>query len=249
MNPSLLTCRSSRSTLALGTAALLASAILPAAASAQGTFSDTFANPASTTANWGNESGGWAASNGVYNSANRSGFNFSTVTAAGDTNYATFTFSYDLINAADGGCVFHADAGANNALALIVRPGQNDAYFISRSGGTFGSVLGPDTTLGAGAGSSLHVIVSGQGNNYTAIISTLANPTVPIDTLTLNGNATAANFVSGRVGLYEYGGGAAEQFDNFTATVPEPGTWAGGALLLGTAGISLRRRSRAPLAA
>ncbi len=92
-------------------------------------------------------------------------------------------------------------------------------------------------------GGGLHITLTGTGNNYTAVISTAANPTVPIDTVTINGNATAANYTSGYTGFYSYGTAPYDHYDNLS-TVPEPSTWAvmlGGGLLIGALQLSRRK--------
>ena len=120
-----------------------------------------------------------------------------------------------MSDASDAGFLLHGDSTADNALVFIVRPDDGDAYFVQRSQGGFGAVLGADTALNAPQGSSLHVAITGQGNNYTAVISTAADPAVAIDTVTLDGDPTAANYPMGGMGFYSYGFGAGlDQFGN-----------------------------------
>ena len=217
-----------------------------ASAHAQGAFSDTF-NTAGTDSSFTNAGGAWSSNGTTYGITTdaSNNFNFSVLTLAGDTNYANFQLSYDVPSAYDSGASFHTDSTAANGLTFIMRPDDGDAYFIGRSGGAFGAQLGTDSTLNATTGASLHVVLTGQGNNYTAVISTTANPGVPIDTVTLNGNATAATYTSGYVGLYSFGAGQGlDRFDNLSVA-PEPSTWAmlvAGTGLLGF--VTLRRRAR-----
>ncbi len=205
---------------------------------AQGAFSDNF-NTAGLDGNFTNVAGTWTAAGGIYGvTSNAQSYNFSMLTASGDTNYTNFTAAFDITSSYDGGFIFHSDSTASNALVFIVRPNVGDAYFILRSSDSFSTIVS-SSSLSVAAGSALHVVLTDTNNVCTANIYQPSNLTTPIDTVTTNAN----NYSSGYVGFYSYTSNA-NRFDNFAINVPEPSTW----MLLGAGvmglGVMVARRRR-----
>lgn len=216
--------------------------------------------------NFGNDTGGWAVNNptgtsGAYSSNRQNLFNFSTLTAPGFTSLSDVNFTFDLIDAADSGALLHSDAAGQNAVVVIVRPSVGDFYFIPRSSGGFGGVVGGTGSASlagrVAVGDDLRVTFSASGNTFTASVASLANPSVALQSIS-HTFAPGAVATSGRVGFYQYGNASvASSFDNLNVTAsvaaPEPGTLPlaaatlllGGAGLVGSAAASGRRRRTA----
>jgi hypothetical protein len=127
--------------------------------------------------------------------------------------------------------VLHSDATGANALAFVINARNPNAYFIQRQGNNFTAFLSvtplppPDKE-----GSNYHVAITAHGNTYKAVISLVSDPHAPVGTVSLEGNAAAAPYASGSLGVYEYGAtrnsdGSIRyltRFSNFSVTPSSP---------------------------
>lgn len=235
----------------------VAAAFQPAVANAQ--FTDNFNTVANgqNDPNFGNDTSGWSVSNptgsnGAYQNNQSQVFNFSTLTAPGYTSLTDCAVSFDLLSADDSGAVLHSDASAQNAFAVIIRPRQNDFYFIQRLNGNYDNANHISTTDlgGALSGGNYRVNVSVVGSTYSASVADLATPNTPFRTISYIDSSKLFPS-SGRFGFYQYGPVApVSRFDNLTVTntsvvvVPEASSMVliGGVLMV-CGGAVVRRRS------
>jgi hypothetical protein len=234
--------------------ALVSSAgILTGARPAQAQFTEDFSLVSSAN-NWSNSSGTWSVDGGNYGSALNSGgpqgnFGFTTLQAAGFTNLTSFTFSFDLLNAADSGAVVRSNADGSDSLVAIFRPSSSDFYFIRRFNNGWQSVINPVSISSSLVGQDMRITLTANNGTYTASAARLATPQTIVATI----SATDANFATapsgqGRVGLYQYMlASRASRYDNISVTgvavVPEANSLALALPALGmVGGVILRNR-------
>jgi hypothetical protein len=203
------------------------------AGSAQGywnfIFTDNFDGGASLL--WGNESGDWLASGGVYYaqapSNNPHIHNFLPF------NLRDFAIDVDIRGVNDGGIWLRSDDAGHGVLLAINAPWNKGLYWHNMRGFGHGDAEPRYSVVNDlfNVGDSIHLRIEVVGNTYSAF---------------LNGSATPATmFVnydhySGHMGLYSRSG---QTFDNFvltTLTIPEPATLA----LLGLGSLILVRWRR-----
>ena len=220
-------------------------------AHAQTTFVDRFDDPAYTAANWTIESGSWRVKGGTYDQDGpRSDENFSTVFTRTFTN---FTLDCDLTYLGIAGLVVREDPKAMTGLTLVASSATGQLYFTVRKGTGFSDILST-APLNAAFGSNLHLTLTAQGNNFTAVATSLDTPGTVLGSVSLNGSPRVQDLMTGRVGVYETNNRPPAYsftgFDNFAVSVPEPTTWTLG--LVGTAGLlwlgGRRRTVATPLA-
>lgn len=195
-------------------------------------FFDDFNSGASPL--WGNESGAWVASGGVYDAT--AGTPWPNTHSFLPFNLTDFEVQVDVTTVGDGGVWLRAanapatTLGATGML-LVIRPaGYSDMYWHEVADGSgYGAGLSVVPLLGAPH--QIRVVVS--GNTYSAYVDGAPTPAT---------TWTSTLFSSGQTGLYGY---APSGFDNFqvsagSSEIPEPATFS--LAVLGIAFVALFRK-------
>jgi hypothetical protein len=184
-------------------------------------FADNF-EPASPL--WGNESGAWSDSGGVYRSTSGS-FAFSTT----PFTLTDFAVDVDINYVWDGGIFLRSNynGGAYNGVSLITGGeggGGHGLYWLIWQNGVFNGVLNHSGPL-FGSGADMHLRIEVVGDTYSAFLNGSATPVTSL---------TTGLYSSGQVALFNNKLG--QSYDNFviSTTVPAPG-----AILLGGIGMGL----------
>jgi hypothetical protein len=183
-------------------------------------FSDNFDSGAAPE--WGNESGAWSDSGGVYRATAPD--NFPNAFSSLPFDLTDFELEVDVNDVNDGGIWLRSAAAPGTSIGitgvlLVTRgdlPGGAGFYWhVVTNGNTYGDLFGLVTGI-FNVGDDLRLRITVVGDTYSVY---------------LNGSATAATtlvssaFASGRVALYDYN--LLLSFDNVvlssqTAVVPEP---------------------------
>jgi hypothetical protein len=184
-------------------------------------FTDNFNSGASSL--WGNESGNWTTSGGVYYAQNPS---VNPVAYTGLSFILTdFVLEVDINNVVDGGILLRSSYTIDNYLSgvsLVTRDygGVSGIYWhIIHNLRDCSSIpiLNPSDTIFFNQQSDPHLKVVVQGNNYSVFVD---NNPIPATTL------ITSDFTSGRVAFYD---NSSQTFDNVKLTalsnacVPLPG--------------------------
>jgi hypothetical protein len=216
---------------------VLALFALPLGAQAQVIFSDNFNAGASPL--WGNQSGNWAASGGVYNAQNPFAIDYTSL----PFTLTDFAVDVDINDVADGGLWLRSDASGQNGILLVT--GGNGWGFGSRSSlagrslywhviqnGSISPQLNEVDGLFTPEVSDIHLRIEVIGNVYAAYLNGSSTPVTSL---------TNSLFPNGEAGLYDF---SSQTFDNFTLSqVPEPSSLA--LLLIGSFGFfMLKKRLR-----
>lgn len=227
-------------------AALLGMFLWASPASATILFSDNFDGGASAA--WGDQSGDWRTTGGVYDAGNpdNSPITYTDVTTL--PGLTDFSLSVDVNSVDDGGVWLRSSYNAGSISGVLLVTGgstgsNNGLYWHTVVNGAFSGIQQAVGIPGL-QDSNIQLRIDVAGDTYSAFV---------------NGNAVAATtlttnlFASGSAGLYDYsptnGAGfpLGQTFDNFSiadfASVSEPGTFALMSLTL--AGLGLARRKRA----
>jgi hypothetical protein len=173
--------------------------------------SDNFDSGASSL--WGNESGSWTASGGVYGATAPN--NFPNAFSSLPFNVTNFSVDVDINGVADGGIWLRSApvpggaVGVQGVLLVLKNAdfGGVNVYWHICDGNSYGEALNL-VTGSFPAGSNLHVHVDVSGDTYAAFINGATNPITTLST---------SAFPSGRVALYDFSG---ETFDNFLLQTP-----------------------------
>jgi hypothetical protein len=175
-------------------------------------FSDNFDSGASSL--WGNESGGWSASGGVY--AATAPNNFPNAFSLVPFNLTNFFVDVDIQGVTDGGIWLRSAPAPGTAVGvkgvLLVLKYADFAngqmyWHVVTDGTSYGSAF--NVNIGSfAAGSNPHVHVEVSGDRYSAFINGATNPATTL---------TTDAFASGQAGLYDFSG---ETFDNFVIQTP-----------------------------
>jgi hypothetical protein len=175
-------------------------------------FSDNFDSGASSL--WGNESGSWSATSGVYAPASPN--NFPNAFSSLPFNLTNFFFDVDILGVTDGGVWLRSTPAPGTAVGvrgvlLVLKYadfGNGQIYWhVVTDGNTYGDAFG--LSVGSFApGSNPHLHIEVSGNTYSAFVNGATNAAT-----TLNTDA----FASGQVALYDFAG---QTFDNVVLRTP-----------------------------
>ena len=179
-------------------------------------FSDNFNSGASPL--WGNQSGNWIASGGVYfaQSPTNSPLTHSLLPFVVDD----FVVDVDVNGASDGGIWLRSNMDRTKGVLLVVAGlGHSGTGLYWHIGPDFITVLNPSADL-FNQGDNIHVQVVVLGDTYSAYLNGSSNPATTLVT---------SSVPNGLVGLYDFTGHTFGQqdFDNFALSteappVPEP---------------------------
>jgi hypothetical protein len=202
-------------------------------APAQVIFSDNFNAGASPL--WGNQSGSWTATGGVY---------FAQLPSNSPTTYTSlpflltdFTADVDINNIQDGGLWLRSSiAGGVRNGVLLVTGGSfgvgTGLYWQIVTNGSFGPKLDEIDGLFTPGVSDAHLRVLVMGDTYAAFVNGSATPATTL---------TDATFASGNFGLYDFSN---QTFDNVVLATPVPEPSALLLVGLGSAGACATYRRR-----
>lgn len=177
--------------------------LLCGVARAQVDFTDNFNAGASPL--WGNQSGSWTATGGVY-SAQLPSNNPTTYTSL-PFALTDFAANVDIVNVKDGGLWLRSSiAGGVRNGVLLVTGGNLGAgtglYWHVVTDGLFSPNLNEVSGLFTSGVSDPHIRVEVTGDTYAAFVDASATPATTL---------TTANFTSGEFGLYDF---SSQTFDN-----------------------------------
>lgn len=170
-------------------------------------FTDNFDSGASPL--WGNDSGSWVASNGVYYVTAPD--NFPAAVSSLPFNLTDFTLDLDINGVTDGGIFLRSTPEPGTAVGiqgvLLVLNAGSEWFDVVTNGTAYGPQLNQVTAPYA-AGSNPHFHIEVSGNTYSVFSNGSATPD---DTL------TTSVFTSGGIALYSNSG---QTFDNVVLQVP-----------------------------
>lgn len=203
-------------------------AFVGVAASSVGQFFDNFNSGASGY--WGNESGAWVASGGVYSAGLPS--NFPNASSSLPWVVGDGEIEADINNVTDGGIWIRSSSagGSIGRVGVLLITKNNSLYWhVVTDPNSYGGSLNTVTGF-FNQGDNIHLKVKAVGNDYFAYLNG--------SNTALTGVTTAA-FASGQFALYDF---SAQTFDNvYTPNgVPEPATLA----VLGLGAVALIRKCR-----
>jgi hypothetical protein len=181
-------------------------------------FSDNFNTGASPL--WGNDSGAWVASGGVY--AATAPNNFPAAVSSLPFNLTDFTVDLDINGVTDGGIYLRSTPEPGTAVGIqgvLLNlknpnlPGFGNIYFHIVTNGTAYSPPLNQVTAPYAAGANVHLHIEVSGDTYSAFLN---GSSIPVDTL------TTSVFPNGGIALYDF---SSQTFDNVVIqAVPEPPT-------------------------
>lgn len=198
-------------------------------------FSDDFDTGASAL--WGNDSGTWSASGGVYTTPTTN--NFPNIHSFVNLALNNFSINVDVNNAYDGGIWLRGanDAGPIGATGVLFVFARGDMYWHDVSAGSYGSILNQASSAFT-LGSNFSLRFDVQGNTYSAFLN---GALTPITQLINN------SFSSGFAGVYS--NDSRQSFDNVEiSAVPLPASlplFAGALGLFGLVGWRRKRNAAA----
>ena len=203
------------------------SVLFATVAVANASFFDNFDSGASPL--WGNEVGGWTAAGGLYDA--QAPGNFPAAHSSLPWDVSEFEAEFDMVNgsAIDGGLWFHSAAAPATAVGrtgyLLVLSGGHIYWHVVEDGSGYGSILAPQFNAYVG---SPHVRVTSVAGVHSAYLNGSSDPVTTL---------TDSTFTHGRLALYD--NHVQTRFDNFSTSVPEPGSLA---ILAAGALLAARRR-------
>ena len=184
-------------------------------APAQVIFSDNFDAGASPL--WGNQSGSWTATGGVYFAQSPS--NNPTTYTSLPFSLTDFTADVDINNVKDGGLWLRSSitGGVRNGVLLVTGGSLGvgtGLYWQIVTNGSFGPKLDEVDGLFTSGVSDPHIRVEVTGDTYSAFVDGSGTPATTL---------TDSTFTSGEFGLYDF---SSQTFDNLVlaSPVPEPST-------------------------
>ncbi|WP_309383586.1 hypothetical protein [Cerasicoccus frondis] len=197
-------------------------------------FFDNFDSGASPL--WENNSGGWAASGGVYAAASPD--NAPNALSALPYVLTDFEIELDINDVTDGGVWLHStEAGGTSigraGVLLVAGAGGGDLYWhVVSDGTTYGSSLNIANGVFTVGVSDPHLRITVVGDTYSVYVDGSLTPATSL---------TDSTFSSGQVALYD--NSLSNTFDN-VSLVPEPSATAAGLGALVGLVVLMRRRRR-----
>lgn len=227
----------------IGSAIVTILILLSSPVSAMVVFSDNFNAGASVA--WGNESGNWRDTDGVYDATNpdNNPITFNSITTL--TGLTNFAVDVDVNSVDDGGIWLRSNYNGGNINGVLLVTGgftgSNDGmYWHIVQNGVIAPLMN-NVQLPGLQGTNVNLHIEVIGDLYQVFVN---NSLTPLTTLDTN------LFAAGSVGLYDFSPTSGtstprgQTFDNVfitnLVTIPEPGTLA--ILSLGLAGLSYVRR-------
>jgi len=169
---------------------------------AQNIFSDAFDNSAKPE--WGNESGSWVVSDGVYSASkpNNNPIAYTSLTKL--PRLKDFIFEADIINAQDGGIFLRSVKCKNNNMSgvlLVIHGIGNQLWWHKVTCDSVGSVYN-SVSVADIKGNNIHIKIVVKGNSFSAYLNNSEKPITQFKT---------DKFKYGGIALYS---NSTQSFDN-----------------------------------